>query len=310
MPYRLVEGEVRLLYHSSRHVGSRPDGDSAWFRPDNPDLLEGIGYRNATLNKGGFAQLRFEGIDALELHYPGSHHQMAEPAVNARNFMLEDIGFEPNEVEYAPRDNIPTYVRDSNPISVRTHILTRAIDPYGRPVAFVFAGKSPERSGSDIFLDEGLMDTSLNSALLKEGWVYPAFYSARIVAGERVGGLPGDLRAHLAAQAIQAQTQDIGVWSHDTTTKGFQIITNDDIYALAIWPKIYRRLAKFFDDDTIPHDSMEDFIAWLHDDRHTRDDRILVLEIGEILNLSDLLETEGNMAEFSREPSQLVVIPR
>ncbi len=31
MPYKLIEGEVRLFYRSTRLVGSRPDGDSAWF---------------------------------------------------------------------------------------------------------------------------------------------------------------------------------------------------------------------------------------------------------------------------------------
>jgi hypothetical protein len=187
MPYRLVEGEVRLYYRSTRHVGSRPDGDSAWFKPDNENLLTNIGYRNAELNKGGFTQLRFEGIDALELHFPGSHHQMVQPARKARDFLLEDLGFDPNELEYAPSDDVRTYIRKSRPISVRAHILTRAIDPYGRPVAFLFAGNAPERSGTDIFLDEARMDTSLNSALLNGGWAYPAFYSARIVNGGRVG---------------------------------------------------------------------------------------------------------------------------
>ena len=74
MAYRLIEGEVRLFYRSTRLVGSRPDGDSAWFKPNNPNLLLDVGQRDAELNKGGFAQLRFEGIDALELHFPGSAH--------------------------------------------------------------------------------------------------------------------------------------------------------------------------------------------------------------------------------------------
>jgi hypothetical protein len=189
MTYKLVEGEVRLFYRSTRLVGSRPDGDSAWFKPDNPDLLSNIGQRSAEFNKGGFAQLRYEGIDALELHFPGSDHQLAKHAINARDFLLEEIGFDPDEIEYAPRDDIPVTVRSSRPIVVRAHILTRAIDPFGRPVAFVFSGNAPERSGTDLFLDEARLDDSLNAALMREGHVYPAFYSAREVNGERVGGL-------------------------------------------------------------------------------------------------------------------------
>ena len=67
MSYRLVEGEARLFYRSTRLVGSRPDGDSIWFLPDNPNLLTNINQRSAELNRGGFSQLRFEGIDALAM---------------------------------------------------------------------------------------------------------------------------------------------------------------------------------------------------------------------------------------------------
>jgi hypothetical protein len=91
MPYKLIEGEVRLFYRSTKLVGSRPDGDSVWFKPDNPKLLSDIDGRSAEFNGGGFAQLRFEGIDALELHFPGSDHQLKQPTVAARNFLLENI---------------------------------------------------------------------------------------------------------------------------------------------------------------------------------------------------------------------------
>jgi hypothetical protein len=188
MPYKLVEGEVRLFYRSTRLVGSRPDGDSAWFKPDNQNLLSDIGHRSADFNKGGFAQLRFEGINALELHYPGSDHQLEAPAVAARDFLLEEIGLDTDDIEYAPNDDIPATVRSSKPVARRAHILTRAIDPFGRPVAFVFTGTAPERSGADLFLDTDRLDTSLNAALIREGYVYPAYYSAREVKGERVGG--------------------------------------------------------------------------------------------------------------------------
>jgi hypothetical protein len=260
MPYKLIEGEVRLFYRSTRLVvfyrstrlvGSRPDGDSAWFKPDNPNLLSDIGHRSADFNKGGFAQLRFEGIDALELHYPGGDHQLAAPTVAARDFLLEEIGFAPGEVaardflleeigfapgdiEYAPNDDIPATVRSSKPVANRAHILTRAIDPFGRPVAFVFAGPAPERSGADLFLDPNRLDTSLNAALMREGHVYPGFYSAREVNGERVGGLPGDLREHLTGLANNAINPPKGVWQHDRTTDNPQITQQSDLFQLAI----------------------------------------------------------------------------
>ena len=51
------------------HVtGTEPDGDSLRFRPDDPaqwDAVPGPVRRNAS----GAAQLRLDGIDALETHY-------------------------------------------------------------------------------------------------------------------------------------------------------------------------------------------------------------------------------------------------
>jgi hypothetical protein len=34
MGYNLVKGEFSLFYNINRHVGSRPDGDSIWFKPN------------------------------------------------------------------------------------------------------------------------------------------------------------------------------------------------------------------------------------------------------------------------------------
>ena len=39
MPYRLVKGEFHLFYQADRHVGSQPDGDSIWFRPNRSVVL-------------------------------------------------------------------------------------------------------------------------------------------------------------------------------------------------------------------------------------------------------------------------------
>lgn len=314
MPYKLVEGEVRLFYQSKkpphRLSGSRPDGDSAWFKPDNPNLLTNIGQRSADFNKGDFAQLRFEGIDALELHFPGSAHQLEEHAVGARDVMLEHMGFDPDELEYAPNDDIPTTVRTSVPVAVRAHILTRAIDPFGRPVAFVFPGKAPELSGTDLFLDTDRLDKSLNATLMREGQVYPGFYAAREVNGERVGGLPGDLREHLANLVIQAFNQNKGVWPDDKSTNSPQVTQKTDLFELAIWPKLYRRLAKYFDDTTADHTNLHGFRDWLLADRSSRDDLILVLPIGELLNLSDILTITAKTINMNFSSEDLVIIPR
>ncbi len=308
MSYRLIEGEVRLYYQGQRHVGSRPDGDSVWFRPDNPSLLDDVTGRSAEFNQGGFAQLRFEGIDALELHFPGSDHQLEHPTVAARDFLLNELGFE--EIDYAPSEHIDSSVRDSAPIVVRGSILTRTIDPFGRPVSFIFAGNAPERSGSDIFLDVDRMDQSLNAALLRQGHVYPAFYSARNQEGERVGGLPGDLRDHLTELSNLAFSRGDGLWQDDQSTSGATVTQHEDLFELAIWPKLYRRMAKFYRDETADHSTLHGFIDWLHEDRNSRDDLMLVLSIGELLNFSDILTVASNTIQMNFEPEDLVIVPR
>jgi len=209
MGYRLDRGSFSLFYQGERHVGSRPDGDSLWFKPDHPARLRNIAGRDADLNGGGFAQLRFEGIDALELHYPGSHHQHAGAAVAARDFLLREAGF--GNIAYAPNDDIATSVRDAVPPSLRGHILIRTIDPYGRPVAFVYVGDPPEADASDVFLRIPRLARSLNAKLMDRGHVYPAYYTAR----DNMGGLPADLRDHLTALAVAAWNADRGLWPVD-----------------------------------------------------------------------------------------------
>jgi len=310
MPYRLIEGEIRLFYRSTRHVGSRPDGDSIWFLPDNPRLLEDIAGRSAELNAGGFAQLRIEGIDALELHYKSnSNHQSTAPTVAARDHLLEQAGFSLADMEYAPSADIPTYVRHTRPVVARAHILCRTIDPFNRPVSFLFADNSPERSGADIFLDADLMDQSLNAELARAGHVYPGYYSARMDNGERVGGLPGDLRAHLTQLITQARANQAGVWATDSTTAGAPVTNASDLTNLAIWPKLYRRLVSYFS-DAGAQAPLDGFIAWLHADRSGRDDVVFVLSIGELLNLSDVLTVNNNQISLRFETTDLVIQPR
>jgi len=87
---RVVRGEFALEYRGQRHGGSRPDGDSMWFKPTKKASLNGLGGRDADLNAGGYAQLRFEGIDALERHYGPNFHQAPSLGKAARDFLPDD----------------------------------------------------------------------------------------------------------------------------------------------------------------------------------------------------------------------------
>src|SRR5215218_6150337 len=82
MPFVLIQGTFHLANRTSAGVetGFEPDGDSIHFKPRKRTLLDrlervGLPYR---LTNIGSTQLRFEGIDALELRFrpdngPESH---------------------------------------------------------------------------------------------------------------------------------------------------------------------------------------------------------------------------------------------
>lgn len=300
MPYTLIKGTFALYYQGQRHVGSRPDGDSVWFKPDQPQLLNGLGGRNPDFNGGDFVQLRFEGIDALELHYPGSDHQHKDAAVAARDFLLKKIGF--TDVEYAPNPDIPASVRSSEPPSVRGYMLSRNIDPYGRPVAFVFAGAAPEADGADVFLREDRLDQSVNAMLMKAGHVYPAYYGAR----ENIGGLPWDLRNHLTDLADRAWERDKGIWAVDKSRSNPKIKNKAELMKLAIWPKLYRRLAVYFNDGNT---GLGNFENWLGA-KPNRDDWLWIIPRAEEGNMHDIFEVRGNRINMLFWPEDLIIIPR
>ena len=48
----------------------------------------------------------------------------------------------------------------------------------------------------------------------------------------------------------------------------------------------------------------------MHADRRERDDLILVLPIGEILNLSDILTITSDTISMGYSPNELVIVPR
>ena len=198
MAYRLIKGQFHLSYKRQRHVGSQPDGDSIWFKPNQVNLLSNLSGRNADFNGGGFVNLRFEGIDALELHYKGSH-QSLNNAKASRDLALSRAGFQ--QVIYSTASQLGLSVKNASPHPVLGYILTRGIDPFGRPVSFVFAGSASEQDGSNVWLGVSRLNQSINAKLIDQGQAYPAFYT----------GLPSDLRDRITELTIRAWEYDRGL---------------------------------------------------------------------------------------------------
>lgn len=302
MPYRIVEGEFRLSYVNAagRTQGSEPDGDSVWFKPANPELLRKVGAAgwSAKFNKGGLVQLRLEGIDALETHFEGKH-QRWEPALAARDALLAAIGF--GAVTYATPKNEgekPMRVQTvAKPHPVKGYVLTRAIDSpqHGRPVAFAFAGKAPKGQNGELELGVAVLRRSVNWKLMKLGLVYPMYYTET---------LPTDLRDELTAQMVAARKAGRGVWKFDRTMTLTAYSSVESLEGTAIWPKLFRRLAKYFADG---RKSVAGFEAWLREKPKDRDDALFIQDKAEKGNLHDVIEVKGDKLRMKYRPERLMV---
>lgn len=293
MPYRLVKGEFHLFYKKQKRVGSQPDGDSVWFKPEDRALLGklGDGKRDADFNAGGFVQLRLEAIDALELHFRGSHQHL-DFATKARNFALNAIGF--RNVEFSEGEGLS--VRNAEPHPIPGYILTKAIDPDGRPVSFVFAEKTSRTSGNNVFLDVLWMSRSINAKLAEAGWAYPAFYE----------GLPTDLRNHFNALARAAWGTKRGFWGKDKTLKGAKAADLASLESLAIWPKLYRRLLAYFKDK---NSGLANFDHWLRA-ATSRDDKLWILSEARAGHLHSVIKISRNTIKLTHPPEDLILVPR
>ncbi len=288
MRYRLVKGRFRLFYTTSTGStrSAAPDGDSIWFEPNEPKRFDGLSTRAVGFNQGGFAQLRFEGVDALELHFEGKHQCLAQ-ANAARDFAVEHLGFD--DVTYGGGSGM--LARTAEPPSTPGYILTSGVDPHGRPISFVFAGTIDKRDGSGVELDEDLLGTSLNAALAERGRAYPMFYTS----------LPVEVRGWLHARAEAARRARRGVWRVDDTTRGARPRDLEDV---AVWPKLFRRVVEYL---RTGETGATGFLRWLSSHRD-RDDGILV--DGVEAKMSELVWVSGGLVGLDRRVWGGVVVPR
>jgi endonuclease YncB( thermonuclease family) len=258
LPFIVIGGTFHLIgrSHAGNETGFAPDGDSMHFAPDDRLLLHRLERLDqpVRLSAIGSTQLRFEGIDALELHYKPSKgggselHQPRPLADEARDFLTHELGMDP--VAYVPPKNLrvrPPQARDAIP----GFVLSRALDVHGRPVSFVFAGAPPAADGSDLVLDTPLLEQSLNFRSLAAGQSYPLFYDT----------LFAELRSHLADAAVAARGEGRGLWSQDGSQTGIPAATPDDLEQHAVtFPKLFRRLVDFL---AQPQHDLADFLPWL-----------------------------------------------
>lgn len=286
MPLTLITGEYRIL-------NAAPDGDSVRFYPDDADAWQAVG-RSVRVNRAGGAQLRLEGIDALETHYQPQRSQLPsqrQPAALGRGAaaeLLRLLGFE--EVTRRADETVTA----ARPAEVPGFILSRFADTYGRPVSFAFAGDAPDDDGADVFLDEALLAQSMNFRLLDQGLVYPTFYTL----------LFPDLRTAMADAARASRARRDGVWAEDATNSSFELTSLEDITERVVMlPKLFRRLLDYLalnDGDL----SLDGFRAYVE----ARDDRLLIVPTGHMTGFDFVIEVEGQRVRMTQQPEDLVFV--
>ena len=283
MSVLVIEGTYRI-------IGAQPDGDSIRFYPttfQDWDLVPGP--HKIRQNRSHGAQLRLDGIDALETHYTVTGealHQPLDLARAAADRLLDFLGFTAFE-----RDARET-VTSSTPPEVPGFILTRGADLYGRCIALAAPGSAPPMDANhSVFVDIPLLHKTANYQLLKEGLAYPTYYRKLFY----------DLRNEMT-KAVNEARPKLGVWADDQTTSGVNIQSMKTLVDEAvIMPKLFRRLVGYFDlnnGDT----SLDGFAAYLEQ----RDDRVFLLSDGQWTGLGTVVDVNGQTVKLTKPPEDLV----
>ncbi len=276
-------------------IGKSPDGDSVRFVPDNADLLKELknSYR-IRVSRDGSVQLRFEAIDAPELHFGSSEQPLG---VEARDVLLKLMGF--TRVAFTPNQTATA----ATPERVRGAILSQAAEGNGRPISYVLleGGAGSQTDGSRVKLDNALLRKTMNDAMLRNGLAYYTVYSSTPLAQ----------REYFKAVALEARNKKLGVWAVDKTA-AFTLETQSDVDVSGqlILPKLFRRATSYLQ-DVAKGKFSGNLKAWLIASRDTKvpeDDLVDVAGVRQ--NLSDLITISGKTVRFAGDPLEMVFVEK
>ncbi|SCL29433.1 hypothetical protein GA0070624_3882 [Micromonospora rhizosphaerae] len=285
MPMLVITGSFRV-------VGAAPDGDSVRFHPTDPAHWDRVeGPHRVRRNASGGAQLRLDGIDALETHYTAGRvrtHQPLDLGRASASALLSGLGF-----RTVRRDERET-VTDAWPVEVPGYLFTRGADVYGRCVALAGRGAPPtdKPSGERVHVTVPMLRRTVNYRQLARGQAYPTFYRK----------LYADLRQAMARAVVTARAAGGPLWRADQTASGAALPAGlaDLERDVVLLPKLFRRLAGYFAlNDGDP--SLAGFADYLD----ARDDRITLLPTGQWTSLDTIVAVDGNKIRLTHPPEQL-----
>jgi endonuclease YncB( thermonuclease family) len=270
MDYYLIKGHFHV-------VGYSPDGDSLMFEASDAKNWDKILTQHREIfddkleEKGGSVQLRLQGIDALETHYGPSpfpppkgmskkkyakakkpkagHFRQPDTFGDAATAKILDmLGVE--ETTWGSKFGIQWIKsievkkgRKTETVSkkgedkLEGYIIINDMDRKGRPISWIFPGKSSRKDGSKITTKAmaSMVKKSINYKLVALGLVYPYFFMT----------LSAKLRQKLMDGLQNAQRQKYGLWAEDRTEKGIPLKSMAELTDKhLVFPYLFRRMIK------------------------------------------------------------------
>jgi endonuclease YncB( thermonuclease family) len=288
--YQVIQGKFVI-------IGKEPDGDSVRFIANNPKLYRALksSFRIKPSNQDGSVQLRFEGIDASELHYGSAVQPLGK---EARDQLLDWIGFK--NIQFTGQAG--NRVTASDPDHIPGAILSTAAEANGRPVSYVLLDAKQLKDGRWVEVDDALLKQTLNFRLLEEGLAYYTAYTSA----------PLSHREFLRGVASQARDKKLGVWGEDRTSE-FVLNDQDSLSppdGQLILPKLFRRCTDYLKAiEKGFRGNLGDWLLSTEGSSRPENDRVVVSDAME-LRLSDLLEQRNNRVAFQADLLDIVFVEK
>ncbi len=276
--YKIVAGTFHVK-------GFQPDGDSIRFQANNPENWDFFQWETEALKTSKKKQLRVESIDALETHYEG-YHQSRPFALAALESLLELLNIK--SVTYSLS---VTQIVDADD-GKAGFIASATTDNFGRPISYLFPKNAKLIDGA--LMDSATMpiEDSINFQLVREGLVYPTFYTTT----DRV------FEEKIRAVVTRARKTKRGIWSIDKTPD-FSLL---DIRALQedilLMPKLFRRLVSFFD-------NYSDF-GKLEEYMKKQRDNLVLWDGTKKKSMADLMKISGRRIQMTTPVEDILFSPK
>jgi len=294
-------------------IDKEPDGDSVRFLAKDSSAYKLL-HRHERIkpsNVDGSVQLRFEGIDAPELHYGAA----AQPlGAESRDELLKEMGF--TNLTYQG-----TKVTACKPNQLPGAILSVAAEANGRPVSYVLTddGHLPADK-SWVHVDEKILKKTMNLHMIETGLAYYTVYTSMPIAHREFFRAAAE-KARKAAKPMAAAAAAGGstttargkksVWSLDASSD-FVLQEQDSIgpEGNLILPKLFRRCTDYLRDvDNGKFDgNLADWIRSKNQGSRSENDKVLVNDVE--VNFADLIQQRNSHVSLQPDLLDMVFVEK